>query len=182
MEQNELLLEEQLENMEEPMEAHTTITQGDDVIMETTQELYEVEEKGFWKQNQTTILTATGTTIAGFTGGFFAGKFAAKKENEKFMNEVKKQITLFGAKLNGMDEVEWEGVKIPTALHEFDNANDVKAIIIQEYLKDEKVSAKKKAEWNALVIELINLGELARAKQIMTEKEIVQDVKEDDAN
>ena len=175
---------EQNTNLFEENEVHTT-TLGDDEMTTHTQEVHEettgTTEENFWNRNKTTVLAASGTATAGFVSGFFVGKYTEKKKRELFMQEVKKQVALFSAQSQGMEEVEWEGVKVPTATHKFDNADDVKAVIIQDYLKDKKVSDKEKAEWRALLVELISLGELARATQIITEKEIIREEKQKDA-
>lgn len=173
MEQNTNLFEEEV----------TTTTLGDDEMTTNTHEVYEETtggtEQNFWDRNKTTVLTATGTATAGFVSGFFVGKYTEKKKRELFMQEVRKQVALFSAQAQGIEEVEWEGVKVPTATHKFDNADDVKAVIVQDYLKDKKVSDKEKAEWRALLVELISLGELARAQQILKEKEIIREEKKD---
>lgn len=139
--------------------------------------LVEEEGQSFWEKNKTTVLTASGTATAGFIGGFFVGQHMEKKKRILFMSEVKKTVALFGAAHAGLETIEWGNITLPTASHRFDNADDVKAKIVQDFLIDKKVPEKEKAEWRNLLLEIVTLGELARATQIVTEREIVAEVK-----
>jgi hypothetical protein len=165
------------------VESLSNIILGDEETLgNETVVLYEVERQGFMKQNGTTIAIAGSTTIAGFIGGYFTGQYREKKKRTMFMEEARKQITLFTAASIGLETVEWNGIELPTAAHGFNNPEDVKAIIVQDYLRDNKVSEVEKAEWRALLLEMVTLGETARATQILKEREIVTEVKEEDAN
>lgn len=133
----------------------------------------EEQENGFIKDNKGAIGAAAGVGAAGFIGGFFTGKITEKKKNEKLFKAIQEEIGHFADVMSNKAE----GDIMET--YAYRNAEDIKNKILSR-IRDTKMKDSDKAKWIELLGTLIEMGSAGRTRQIITDKEIVNEVKDTD--
>lgn len=134
--------------------------------------IFLMENTGFVGRNKGAVGAAVGTGIASFVGGYFTGKIVEKKKNEALMNAIVTEIDYFDQVNRGVAEGEI------SETYAFKNANDIKFKILEK-INDTKSNEKDKKKWRNLLDMIIDIAVVGRAQQIITERIVVSEVKED---
>lgn len=157
----------------------THITPQEEKQMEEVEDMMEVhveEVNNFWidTDNKKLAVGATAATLAtGFVGGFFTGKAVERRKRIQIMNEVEITLAALEAKERGETDISVNGNLHSTDAYGYSNLAELKEVIRENFLKDNKISKKEKDQWIEQLLDLTKAGAKARAKQEKADEEIV---------